>query len=120
VKPNGEPCRQVAIPGEPFCFWHGDRERVRAAGRKGATSSHRHRTVIVPPRGEEPLSDPAQIRRLLAGTFSAVQKGTISPSVVNTLCKLLQTSMQLISLVGDLHRRLAALEEHASDGKTKP
>ena len=118
TKANGEQCRNLAQDASGRCFWHGIRERVAAAGRKGATSSHRHRTVLVDASSQEPLSDPAQIRRLLAGTFAAVQRGTITPAVANSLCRLLQTSMQLISLA-DVHRRLQALEEAGGEPKVK-
>ena len=115
VKADGSPCRMLALAGSPFCFWHGDRELVAAAGRKGSRVSHEHHKVVVGP-GRIRLADADEIRKLLASAVNGLRRGEIAPTTANSLCRLLSTGLQLIQ-VADLARRLKRLEEAA--GSTK-
>jgi hypothetical protein len=106
TKPDGTPCRSVALSGSTRCFWHSDRERVAAAGRKGAANSHRVGPITC---GTVRLADTDEVRRLLAATVNGLRKGTLDPTRANALVRALNASMQILQ-VSDLARRLAALE----------
>jgi hypothetical protein len=115
VKADGSPCRMLALAGSPFCFWHGDRELVAAAGRKGSRVSHEHHKVVVGP-GRIRLADADEIRKLLASAVNGLRRGELLATDANALCRLLSTGLKVVQLV-ELEKRIAALEGNA--GSTK-
>ena len=115
TKADGTPCRQLAMIDSDVCFWHSDREKVCAAGRKGAHNSHERKRVVVG-QGRVKLQNPEQVRALLASVVNGLRTGEMQPQVANALVKALQTSLSVIQLA-DLDRRLKSLEAAGKGAK---
>ena len=114
VKTNSERCRNAALKGDKYCFFHSpnNTKERRAASRRGGDTVARmlgvtHLPVDTP---DFPLKTHEDTLSLLAKTMNWVLRGEVATQVANSVGYLAGIYLK-VKEYGELEERMDALEK---------
>jgi hypothetical protein len=116
VKSTGKPCRASSMASEPYCHFHGKKNKLAQEAARLKAGLMSARRGAPPNYAELDLSDAKKIRRVLEETLLAVSRGGCPPSVANSITAMLRvaaslTELELLSRVADVEAKLEAREK---------
>jgi hypothetical protein len=118
IKPDGSRCRAGALPGKPFCVFHDPSLSDRRAEGRRKGGENRRAPVLPADSPDHSLTSVADVVALLGQTINQVRRGELDPRVGNTVGYLGSVLLRALDM-GELERRLAALEDRLATRPTR-
>lgn len=85
TKPNGDPCKQNALPGKSYCLWHSDDPEDVAEVQRRSSKGDKTTTSIIAGKITAQRQELADLKEELRDLARSVRSGDVTAQVGSTL-----------------------------------
>lgn len=118
TKPNGDPCKQNALPGKSYCLWHSDDPEDVAEVQRRSSKGGKTTTSIIAGKITAQRQELADLKEELRDLARNVRSGDVTAQVGSTLVQVYNVMLRTIEQDRKA-RELDEMEERLSELENK-